>query len=86
MNKPFRVWIRPLGDACRVRVDGTENAMWLLGRLGQSVVFKNCEPIEDEEGSACSTFEVPYTPQMSRSTFEEMLADIPQLELMLEPE
>ena len=35
----FRVWVRPLGGNCRVRVDGIRNAQWLLNRLGHSFVF-----------------------------------------------
>jgi hypothetical protein len=81
----FRVWIRPLGGACRVRVDGAENAMWLLARLGNSLAFNACEPIQDDEASFRSTFEVPYTPEMPRTRFEEMLAAIPQVKLMFEP-
>lgn len=29
----FDVWLRPLGNVCRVRVDGSQNATWLLDRL-----------------------------------------------------
>ena len=82
----FRVWIRPLGTVCRVRVDGAENAMWLLAQLGHSIAFNACEPIRDDEASVRSTFQVPYTPQMPPSTFERLLAAIPQVELMLDPE
>ena len=85
MNKPFRVWIRPLGDACRVRVDGTENAMWLLAQLGHVPAFNDCEPIKDDEASFRSTFHVPYTSQMPRTALEKMLVAIPQVRLMLEP-
>jgi hypothetical protein len=81
----FQVWIRPLGGACRVRVDGAENAMWLLAQLGSSLAFNGCEPIRDDQAPFRSTFQVPYTPQMPRSTFEELLAAIPQVELMSEP-
>ena len=81
----FHVWIRPLGNACRVRVDGAENAMWLLAQLGHCLAFNNCEPIRDDEASFRSSFHVPYTPEMPRTRFEELLADIPQVELMLEP-
>ena len=80
----FSVWIRPLGSICRVRVDGMQNARWLLHRLRQSFVFKSSEPINDE-GSSRSTFHVPYSSRMSRSTFEKLLAAIPEVTLMLDP-
>ena len=81
----FRVWIRPLYNVCRVRVDGIKNAMWLLTRLSQSFVFKSSEPIEDDEGASCSTFHVPYNSQMSRFQFERLLAGIPQVQVMSDP-
>jgi len=81
----FRVWIRPLYDVCRLRVDGIKNAMWLLARLSQSFVFKSSEPIEDGEGASCSTFHVPYHSRMSHFQFERLLAGIPQVQLMSDP-
>ena len=82
----FRVWIRPLGDFCRVRVDGMENARWLLSRLSESFVFQTCEGIREIEGSSCCTFQVPYNPPLSRSHFEKLLVAIPPVKLMSEPE
>lgn len=84
--KAFRVWVRPLGGVCRVRVDGLPNATWLLDRLGQSFVFKTCEPICCDGGSSCCTFRVSYGPQVSRSSFDRILAAIPEVNLMTEPE
>jgi hypothetical protein len=81
----FRVWIRPLGDFCRVRVDGADNAQWLLGRLSESFVFKTFEPIDETAGSSCCSFQVPYTPPLSRSNFHKMLVAIPEVRLMTEP-
>jgi len=82
----FRVWIRPTGGTCKVRVDGITNAAWLLNRLSQSFIFKTSEPIRDDSGSSCSTFRVLYNSQVSRFTFEKLLAAIPQVELMLDPD
>jgi hypothetical protein len=81
----FRVWIRPLGSDCRVRVDGMQNARWLLNRLSQSFVFKGSESIHDDEASSCSTFQVPYSSQIPRSSFEKLLAAMPEVKLMLDP-
>jgi hypothetical protein len=81
----FRVWLRPLHNVCRVRVDGIKNAMWLLTRLSQSFVFKSSDSIEDDERASCSTFHVPYNSQMSHFQFERLLAGIPQVQLMSEP-
>ena len=81
----FRVWIRPLGSNYRVRVDGSRNAQWLLDRLGQSFVFKTAEPMNEEKGSSCCTFGLPYGSQMSRRGLEKLLAAIPEVNLMADP-
>jgi hypothetical protein len=81
----FHVWLRPVGDFCRVRVDGIENARWLLGRLSQSFVFKTFEPFGETRGSSVCSFQIPYNPPLSRSKFERLLAAIPEVRLMLEP-
>lgn len=81
----FRVWIRPLGSACRVRVDGIKNTGWLLDRLGQAFVFKTSEPVSEDEASSCCNFRVAYSSQMSRRGLERLLAAIPEVNLMLDP-
>ena len=81
----FRVWVRPLGDAYRVRVDGAENARWLLDRLSQSFVFKSSDSVSEERGSPFCSFQVPCQSRLSRSAFERLLAAIPEVELALEP-
>ena len=81
----FRVWIRSLGDTSRVRVEGNENARWLLRRLNQSFVFKSSEPLREQQDTLCCTFEVPHGSQTTRSTFQKLLAAIPEVELLAEP-
>jgi len=81
----FRVWIRPLGTVCRVRVEGVENTEWLLDRLSESFVFKTSEPLTDVNGTSHRTFRVAYRPQMSRPRFEKLLAAIPEVKLMTDP-
>jgi hypothetical protein len=81
----FRVWIRPLGTVCRVRVEGTGNTEWLLDRLSESFVFKTSEPLNDVNGTSHHTFRVAYRPQMSRRAFEKLLAAIPEVKLMTDP-
>lgn len=85
MNK-FHVWLRPLGDMCRVRVDGMENAKWLLDQLSRSFIFKTSEPFGVTAGSTVCSFAVPYNTSLSRSKFERTLAAIPELTLMTRPE
>jgi hypothetical protein len=83
--KAFQVWIRPLSSACRVRVDGIRNAQWLLNRLSESFVFKSSEPLDDDLATACSSFRVQYSSQMSGPRFAKLLAAIPEVSLLPEP-
>lgn len=82
----FRVWVRALGPGCRLRVDGLANAWWLLRRLsplGQPVAGA---PKTTVRGSAIYSLRVAYTGGQTRSGFETLLAAIPEIELMPEPE
>ena len=82
--KPFCVWIRPCDRVCRVRVDNSTNAQWLLDRLSQSFVFKTSEPLRQDVSSSYCTFQVMYSSQVPRRGFEKLLAAIPQISLMLD--
>lgn len=82
----FRVWLRPLGDVCRVRVDSVANAKWLLNRLSQSAVVNTSGPIGKIDGTSNCSFEVPCDSTLSRSKFEKLLAAIPEVKLMTGPE
>jgi hypothetical protein len=81
----FNVWIRPLSSACRVRVAGMQNANWLLNRLSEFFVFKTSEPQDDDIETACSSFQVQYSFQMSGPKLAKLLAAIPEVNLILEP-
>jgi hypothetical protein len=80
----FCVWIHPLGNACKVQVLGMKNAKWLLNRLAQAFVVKSSETVNEEECFPCCTFRVPYSLRTPRSTFEKLLAGIPEVRLMLD--
>jgi hypothetical protein len=84
MNK-FNVWIRPLVDACGVRVDSLENAQWLLNRLSQSFVFKSSEPMNETDFFPCCSFRVAYSSQMCQTAFQKLLATISEVKLLAEP-
>jgi hypothetical protein len=81
----FRVWIQSLADDCRLRVDGMQNARWLLTRLARAFIFKSAKPITDDEGPSSCVFHLGYSSQMSRPTLEKALTAIPEVELLLDP-
>ena len=84
MNR-FRVWLRPLNNGCRVKVDGIKNARWLLNRLSQSFIFKGSEAMNEDEFFPACVFAVPYGSQMSHPVFSKLLRDISEVDLMPEP-
>ena len=83
--KPFGVWIRPMGDFCRVRVDGIENLQWLLGQLSQSFVFRTFDPVREVAGTSHCIFQVSCNPPLSHASLRKLLIAIPQVRLMREP-
>ncbi len=82
----FEVWIRPLGDYCRVKVDGIENARWLLQQLSQSFIFQTFDGINQRYGSPQCIFKIPYNPPLSHLKFEKILRAMPEITLMSEPD
>ncbi len=78
----FKVWIRSAENKCRLQVDGTGNAQWLLDRLGRSFVFKTADPMNEEQGTSHCSFQVAYNYQMSPRVLEKLLGGIPEVRLM----
>ena len=80
----FAVSIRHEGYACRVRVAGIENALWVLDCLSESFVFRTSEPIQEAGLPAICTFRVAHGAQISRRQLESLFAAIPGVRLDLD--
>ena len=83
--KVFNVWISRMDGASRLRVEGDENATWLMRRLSDFFVFKTSEPIRHAVDSSNCSFCIANTSQLSASQFEKLLAGIAGVKLKLEP-
>lgn len=81
-----RVWVRALGTGCRVRIEGAENARWIIDRLTETHSLPMLEAVEVTSTESGCMFEVPNSPQRTLTTLERALARIPGVKLMLEPE
>ena len=68
-----------------LRVDGLENATWLLSRLSDLFVFKTSEPLFEVPNSPDCTFRVAHSSQLSGRKFEQLLAGITEVKLVFEP-
>lgn len=82
--KAFSVWMTRLDGASRLRVDGLENANWLIGRLSESFVFKTSTPIDESRDSPNCAFSVAHNSHMSGPRIERLLAGIAEVHLRLE--
>jgi hypothetical protein len=80
--KTFRVWIQPSDYGFYLLVDGVENAVWLLDRLGRSFVFRSAEPIAEQRNSPFCTFQVAGGPQLTLRKLQQLLVAIPEVTLL----
>lgn len=80
----FRVWATRIDGSTTLRVDGLQNANWLLGRLSGFFVFKTCEPLRDISNTAAYTFRVAYNSQLSGPGLEKLLTGISGVKLIVE--
>jgi hypothetical protein len=83
--KAFCVGLSRIDGASGLRVDGVENATWLLARLSDFFVFKTSEPLCEAPNSRDCTFRVAHSSQLSGPKFEKLLAGIAEVKLMFEP-
>src|SRR5688572_24809097 len=82
--KAFCVRLSRIDGASGLRVDGLENAKWLLLRLSDFFVFKTSEPLGDASNSSDCTFQVAHSSQLPGPKFEKLLAGIREVKLMFE--
>ena len=85
-NSGVRVWVRALGDRCRVRVESMETAHWLLQCLTEKSALAGLESVEIRRTTSGCLFELPNSTQRTLATLERALGEIPEVELMLSPE
>jgi hypothetical protein len=74
-----------MDGASRLRVEGHDNAKWLMRRLSDFFVFKTSEPVLDIPNSSECTFRIAHSSELSGSRFERLLAGIIEVRLKLEP-
>jgi hypothetical protein len=79
----FPVWLRSLGNCCKVKVDGQQNVEWLQATLtSQGVECTEAVPVA---GTDRYVFRAIYTTRMPPSELQRFLSSRPEVQLMLEP-
>jgi hypothetical protein len=86
----FRVWLRPLGATCRLRVEDPARASWLLDRLSRDLKLEQNDVIVRGGGTDVCTFHIACRQSRNNSDnsqdVEKLLRSLPQVQLMDEPE
>ena len=83
--KRFNVRISQGDGISSLRVDGLDNANWLLCRLSDFFVFKTSEPIHEVSNSPDCMFRVAHNSQLSGRQLERVLAEIWETNVTVEP-
>lgn len=92
MSEPVLVWVRSLGEACRVSIDTLNGAALVLDRLNQTGALDGLTSVDlrlELKGampsdSKCS-FSVPGSPERTLSSLEKVLGAADGVKLMNEP-
>jgi hypothetical protein len=79
----FKVWLRPGGNECKVRVEGTTNAEWLRRWMEQNGM--QLTPSLPVAGTTEVVFHATYPPQVSQHGVQQSLRGMPEVELMHDP-
>lgn len=85
-NSSIRVWVRSLGQSCRVRMESVEQARWVLERLEQKKALQGLREVEIHATEGGCQFEIPNASRGALATLESALGEIPEVDLMLSPE
>ena len=79
----FRVWLRPLGGASKVRAEGLDNAHWLRQLLIDRGLTVTQPTPADIAGHY--VFRVTHAAQTSHADLVRFLAGLAEVKLMVDP-
>ena len=82
-TRSVKVWLRPAGAVCKIRVSGEENARWLCERLTEREV--QCTTPMKQGSTDFYVFRAEYPRHIAHAQFEELIKSLSEVELMLDP-
>lgn len=85
-NSTVRVWVRTLGNSCRVRLESQEHGQWLLDRLKERNALECLGPVEIHATETGCRLLISNSDRKTLETLETALREISGVELMLSPE
>lgn len=77
--------IRDEGYACRVCVEGVDNAHWIVDRVSKMFAFRTSEPMREGVRPAQRIFRVAYGSQLSYRKLATHLSAFPGVRLKADP-
>lgn len=93
MADTVRVWVRSLGNSCRVSVDNLSGVALVLDRLSHTDVLKGVKSVSltvelkdsQQPSESNCTIELGDKAEHTLAALEIALSDAPDVELMLAP-
>ena len=82
----IRVWVRSLGNACRIRVEKEEYLRWLVERLSCNPLYAGLKTLDLGKAREKCLLQISNSESGSLLRLEEALSQIPGVQLMTEPE
>ena len=82
--QPIQVWFRPLGDKCRIQVDGIEHIPFLLEHLRKTIEFGDVKILKRKSSALCSML-IRSEPPLDHALLTNLMAEIPEFQIMLAP-
>lgn len=82
----IRVWVRTLGNTCRVRVDKEEHLHWLVEQLSRDPEYTGLKKLDLDTAREKCLLHISYSESGSLARLEEALSQIRGVQLMTEPE
>lgn len=80
---PFSVWLRPMGTATKVRVEGEENAQWLRERILDEGA--GCGEVKAVSGTPFGVFLAYHTRDVDEFKLLGLMKELAEVQLRLEP-
>lgn len=92
MSDSVHVWVRSLGNACRVSVDSLSGAALVLDRLNQTTALEGLTAIDlrlelrgDLPSTSKCSFPIQGSPDRTLASLETALGGADGIKLMVEP-
>ncbi len=81
-----RVWVRTLHRGSQLRIEDADDAHWLLERLSESPALVGLENLTARQTNKGCVLKISDAMQPTFATLESVLAQIPGVEVVPEPD